>query len=471
MATVDEYRRQKLLAEKLRKQEAAYGGMGGYDPVNVTRGSGGGAGVYQQPDIIQANPWGAIGQVAGGWLGGKAADKAAQTETDAMAARAAAMDEILGEEGTIDPQKAIRLQELGIDVNPADFMVKPKTASPGAVIQAVQAGLPPDIVAKIGRGEDLTPDEIKAVQAAQQSKYDRELADKIRLKQTAAPSTASTKPLTPEQQKGALTAQWLAATDPAEKQRLKAELDSLTSLTASAKPMSAHEMKAFDAAATRKAAADGALTALDNLEVQFSKEGADSLYSLDQIAANALIDISSGSEGMLAGALNTLGRGISNETTAAVQSLTTEAVVGEMSKLGGNDSQQELTKMRQMYPDGIMPRESALELTRNLKVWRQITSLANQLEMDARANGTFYSAGGERGFHKKAKEMLGVDYTTNYTKNKIPEVVKAKRGGTAPAASTEAAKATGAGIQDVPVPGYEDIWAKMTPEEKAEARK
>lgn len=444
MATIEEYRKQKILAEQLRKREAALGAaIQSGDPTLVTRGSRGAT--YDMPDIYQANIAGALGKVGGGYLAGRAGGKATEAETATEASRQAALEQVLGgtgmQSGTMTPQQAIQLQELGVEVDVGDFLPKAKTpASAGAILQGVQSGLPPAIVQKLSRGEDLTPDEIMAVQKAQEEKYQREYQDKLNLKRTPSGTTTTPKPLTPEQQKGALTAQWLAATSPEEKAALKAQLDELKGLTAGAKPMSSHEMKAFDDVAKRKTAADEAASRLESMEQIFNaapEQGG--LYSLDQMAANALIDVSSGADGMLPAAVNLFGRAISNEATAAMQSLTTEAVISEMSKLGGNDSEQELRKMRQMYPDGIMPRESALELTRNLKTWRQVTSLANQLELDARADGSYYSAGSERNFYEKAKKQLGVDFSTDYTKAKIPELVKAKRG----AAAAPAAAPTG----------------------------
>lgn len=141
MAT--DYLAKKKLADALRRAQMNTAALQGTPMPNTiaSPGAQGGGGVYSQPDQVQAN-WAAPIQGLGlAFMGNRQEAKAAEAEAEAEAAKQAEMEAVMKQgatgQGTITPEMAIKLQNLGVDAATMKLLMPSKT-NLGAVTQAAR---------------------------------------------------------------------------------------------------------------------------------------------------------------------------------------------------------------------------------------------------------------------------------------------------------------------------------------------
>lgn len=140
MAT--DYLAKKKLADALRKAQERTAALQGTPMPNTiaSPGAQGSGGVYSQPDQVQAN-WAAPIQGLGlAFMGNRQEQKATEAEAEAEVAKQAEMEAVMqqgSQGGTITPDMAIKLQNLGVDAATMKLIMPSKT-NLGAVTQAAR---------------------------------------------------------------------------------------------------------------------------------------------------------------------------------------------------------------------------------------------------------------------------------------------------------------------------------------------
>jgi hypothetical protein len=139
---MNDYLEKKKLADALRKAQARTAALQGTVLPNTiaSPGAQGGGGVYSQPDWVQAN-WAAPAQQLGlAWMEKGQEERAGAAEAEAEAAKQAEMEAVMQQGasgGTITPEMAIKLQNLGVDAATMKLIMPSKT-NLGAVTQAAR---------------------------------------------------------------------------------------------------------------------------------------------------------------------------------------------------------------------------------------------------------------------------------------------------------------------------------------------
>jgi hypothetical protein len=193
MDFVGDYRAKQKLAARLReRQKALLGADIDTGPI-VTQGQG------AAPTQVQANPWGNIAKLGAAYFANQAGEKAATAETDAEALRMEALQNIMGggagaqgvgggpaQPGALGgaapsmtPEKALQLQQLGVDSGLIKTML-PKAPAIGAL---AQASATPEGRAFLFTSGQITKDQYDTLESAatkakaDELKSERELAE------------------------------------------------------------------------------------------------------------------------------------------------------------------------------------------------------------------------------------------------------------------------------------------------------
>ncbi len=387
---VGDYTKKKRIADALRtKADAKLPGQ--LDPLGKSEGANG------APGEVYIN-WGNIlSNAAQPWLKGWQEEKAAAAEDEATAARREALGRLTGKES---PEQLLAAgEELGIPDLTKSALKKmvPEALNPAQRAQSStsKAGL----LALYQMGE-LSPEEyeqaVTNIDAETAAEVKRNRDDYVfeQRNKTFAPSTRAP---TAEETKFNL---WQGA-NPGKNYN-----DYLASLSAGDRA-SATEQKRMYAIDDKLNTASNSLDRISNLQ-DIINDPTSNLFSTPQKAAGALNRFGESLGGGAGSVLQSVAAGLIDPDAMITKKEAIRLATQDLQMVGGNDSNYELSKMLEQYPDNAMSKESAIALIHGLYRVTAINRRALELESEALRDGTYGSKGGlpKGGFWQQAKREL-----------------------------------------------------------------
>jgi len=170
---------------------------------------------------------------------------------------------------------------------------------------------------------------------------------------------------------------------------------------------SATELKRMYAIDDKLTTATNSLDRISNLQDIIS-DPESTLFSTPQKAAGALNRFGEALGGGAGSVLQSVAAGLIDPDAMITKKEAIRLATQDLQMVGGNDSNYELQKMLEQYPDNAMSQESALALINGLYRVTAITRRALELESEANRNGTYGKAGGvpKGGFWQAAKREM-----------------------------------------------------------------
>lgn len=400
---VGDYTKKKRLAEALRAKAAAEI-PDQLAPTGHTAANG------NFPGETYIN-WGNIlSNAAQPWLKGRQEEKAAAAEDEAAAARREALGRLTGD---MSPEQMLAAGEelgmSGLQEAALQRMIPEKITRDKALAMITQN---PAIAPLYVNSGVVTAEEVEALNTSiSQRQADEDAAalrlheGKSRIEAKYRPDPRSTGQRDPKKDVQAALVNALLTGNTAEAERLQGVLTTL-SPTAGDKT-SATELKRLYAVDDKLTTATNSLDRITNLQ-DIINDPASDLFSTPQKAAGALNRFGEALGGGAGNVLQSIAAGLINPDAMITKKEAIRLATQDLQMVGGNDSNYELSKMLEQYPDNAMSKESAQALINGLYRVTAISRRALEMEAEAHREGTYAQKGGipKGGFWQAAKREL-----------------------------------------------------------------